>query len=115
MHPQYAEYKHIYLPEFDYYCLGLILLEIGLWMPLTYMMAGQKFPSFEEQRLYLLRARVPLHGHTVGKEYLAAVPFCLQAFGDSTDAKEDDLVEDSQSKRLKLSNEVVAKLRRLPF
>ncbi len=113
-HPQYAERKHSYLPEFDYYSLGLIMLEIGLWMPLTYMMTNQKFSSFEEQRLYLLRARVPLLGHMVGKEYLAAVSVCLQTFGDSTDNKEDDLVERSESKRLKFSNDVVAKLSRLP-
>lgn len=114
-HPQYAERKHSYLPEFDYYSLGLIMLEIGLWMPLTYMMGKGSFSSFEEQRLYLLRSRVPLLGHAVGKEYSAAVSVCLRTFGDSTDNKEDDLVERSESKRLQFSNEVVAKLGRLPF
>ena len=114
-HPQYAERKHSYLPEFDYYSLGLIMLEVGLWMPLNNMMGNQNFSSFEEQRLYLLRARVPLLGHMVGKEYLAAVSVCLRTFGDSINNKEDDLVERSESKRILFSNEVVAKLRRLPF
>ncbi|KAL9075022.1 MAG: hypothetical protein Q9161_001953 [Pseudevernia consocians] len=114
-HPQYAERKQSYLPEFDYYSLGLILLEIGLWMPLNNMMGNQNFSSFEEQRIYLLRARVPLLGHMVGKEYLAAVSVCLRTFGDSTDNKENDLVECSESKRILFSDEVVAKLRRLPF
>ena len=114
-HPQYAEFKHSYLPEFDYYSLGLIMLEIGLWVPLTTMMGNQKFSSFEEQRLYLLRARVPLLGHMVGKDYLAAVSVCLRTFGESIENKKDDLVERSESKRMLFNDEVVAKLRRLPF
>lgn len=113
-HPQYAERKHSYRPEFDYYSLGLILLEIGLWTPLTRMIADQKFPSLEQQRLFLLRTRVPPLGHFMGKDYLAAVSVCLQTFGDSTDNQEDGLVERSASKRLMFSDEVVARLRRLP-
>ena len=113
-HPQYLERKHSYLPEFDYYSLGLILLEIGLWMPLIDMIAGRKFSTFEDQRLYLLQTRVPLLGHNVGKEYSAAVSACLQSFGDSTDGPGDGLVERSASKRLKFSDEVVARLRKLP-
>ena len=112
-HPQYAERKHSYLPEFDYYSLGLILLEIGLWMPLTDMTTNKKFSSFEDQRLYLLRSRVPLLGHMMGMEYLAAVSVCLEIFGGSIDSQEDDLVERSETKRLKFGNEVVARLRRL--
>ncbi|KAL8689077.1 MAG: hypothetical protein Q9218_005166, partial [Villophora microphyllina] len=105
-HPQYAERKHHHRPEFDYYSLGLVLLEIGLWMPLANMLAGRKFSSFEEQRNHLLVKYTPLLGHSVGSKYATAVRVCLEDFGSA------DLVEDSSdSKLLRFSDEVVERLR----
>ena len=112
-HPQYADGKQSYLPNFDYYSLGLIMLEIGLWTPLTDMLKGLERASFEQRRRHLLQTRVQALGHYMGKEYSAAVSVCLQGFGDSTDHQEDCLVERSASKRLKFSDEVVERLRRL--
>ena len=112
-HPQYAQRKHSYLPHFDYYSLGLVLLEIGHWAPLTDLIAGKKFSSLEDQRLYLLRARVPLLGHSVGKEYMTAVLACLQTFGASTDDTGKDSTNNLESERLDFSEEVLARLRKL--
>ncbi|KAL8923159.1 MAG: hypothetical protein Q9172_003256 [Xanthocarpia lactea] len=104
-HPQYAEHKHRYRPEFDYYSLGLVLLEIGLWLPLADMTGRHKLSSLEEQRSYLLDKCVPLLGHQMGREYATAVKVCLDYFG-STDCVDGD----SQSKILKFNDNVVEKL-----
>ena len=143
-HPQYADgdNRYRYLPEFDYYSLGIILLEIGLWTPLSSMVTGEAttktaksrrkdFVSLEDQRRYLLRSRVPLLGHLMGSDYLAAVRVCIESFGGGendgereNDVNDDDYYDDrnhdnengecelksGQNKRLRFSEEVVAKL-----
>lgn len=43
-HPQYINSKR-YLPEFDYYSLGVMLLEIGLWRSLESMLSGDKYKT----------------------------------------------------------------------
>ncbi|KAL8680135.1 MAG: hypothetical protein Q9186_003659 [Xanthomendoza sp. 1 TL-2023] len=107
-HPSYAERKYHYSPEFDYYSLGLVILEIALWMPLAGIKGSKKFSSLEEQRRYLLLEIVPLLGHLVGKDYAAAVTVCLKEFG-GTQSVEDG----SEVKILKFGDEVVERLRGL--
>ncbi|KAL8655657.1 MAG: hypothetical protein Q9226_002956, partial [Calogaya cf. arnoldii] len=61
-HPQYSDRKYHFRPEFDYFSLGLVLLEIGLWMSLPAMTKGGSM-------------------HHMGREYAAAVKVCLEDFG----------------------------------
>lgn len=107
-HPQYAARKYHFRPEFDYFSLGLILLEIGIWSSLPSMTAGRKLATPEQQRQHLLSRYTPLLGHHVGREYAAAVRVCLEDFG-SVDSDGNE----SESKVSKFSEEVVERLRAL--
>ena len=107
-HPHYAERKYHFRPEFDYFSLGLILLEIGIWSSLPSMIADRKLANLEEQRQHLLLRYTPLLGHHVGREYAAAVKVCLEDFG-SIDSDENV----SETKVSKFSEEVVERLRTL--
>lgn len=85
--PELLEYQHPdylrglnnasarYQPRFDYYSLGIVLLEIGLWMSLK-KMTGKWEGSPEELRKKLLD-KVPLLGARAGALYRDAVTACL--------------------------------------
>jgi hypothetical protein len=58
-HPLYLSDPRRYCAEFDYYSIGIILLEIGLWTPVNKLI--EKYNgSYEENRQSLIQARVPL-------------------------------------------------------
>lgn len=107
-HPQYAERKHHYRPEFDYYSLGLIILEIGLWMPLANMLKGRNFSSFEKQRRYLLVKYTSLLSHLIDREYTTAMRFYIEIFGSI-----DSVDNSSELKILRFNDEIFEKLRGL--
>jgi serine/threonine protein kinase len=94
-HAQYAENKSRFRVGFDYYSLGLVLLEIGLWQTLkelvTKMGASATLPS-EETREKLLTKRVPLLNHAMGSGYSRATHACMTWIGsghDNPDADEE--------------------------
>jgi len=82
-HPAYLNDSRRYCAEFDYYSLGIILLEIGLWRPLDEITRRYK-GSYEETRDKLLKERVPLLKQSMGRRYCEAVRVCLAGeFGES--------------------------------
>jgi serine/threonine protein kinase len=97
LHPQYAilpepRFKH----GFDYYSLGLLLLEIGLWEPITSspLLTGRSILDVEPRELQTLwlNEAVPLLGPRMGKTYKNVVNLCLNDhFVDTSDffARED--------------------------
>lgn len=91
-----------YLPRFDYYSLGIVLLEIGLWTSLKNMTKGWKGTP-EEMREKLL-SLVPRLGPRAGASYRDAVISCLT--GSFTDAQG----EDSMALRLSFKSLVVDQL-----
>lgn len=76
-HPCYTNLKMRFRPDFDYYSLGIVLLEIGLWKTLDDMTAGWNSSSRGGLQEMLLEKRVPLLGHAMGLEYRDAVSACL--------------------------------------
>lgn len=77
-HPGYLKHKGKvrYRPEFDYYSLGMVLLEIGYWKPLNKIIA--KTPGSPEDLLsHLRRKQVPGLGFTMGTTYRDVVDACL--------------------------------------
>lgn len=76
-HPFYTSRKVRFRPEFDYYSLGIVLLEIGLWTTLNDITATWKFSSRASLQEILLERRVPLLGHAMGLGYRDAVAACL--------------------------------------
>ena len=65
-----------YEAKFDYYSLGIVLLEIGLWQSLEQMLGRWKGTP-EEMRRKLLDSVVPKLGIRVGALYRDAVTICL--------------------------------------
>ena len=79
-HPEYLRGKVRFRAEFDYYSLGLTLLELGLWSSLDKITGSSDFAgrSPEEVREILLKKRVPRLGQTMGDLYQCAVDVCLR-------------------------------------
>ncbi|KAF9771364.1 hypothetical protein IL306_010991 [Fusarium sp. DS 682] len=76
-HPQYLEEDKKYFIHYDYYSLGMVLLEIGIWLPLKDMI--QKYLSLDPYQIRekVLLDRVPLLGHSMGGIYQTIVETCL--------------------------------------
>jgi serine/threonine protein kinase len=92
-HPDYLNQSRRYCAEFDYYSLGIVLLEIGLWRPLDEITQKYKRPddektgeyqgSYHEIRDKILKNRIPLLKQTMGRRYYEAVRVCLaEDFGE---------------------------------
>jgi len=89
-HPDYLRNRSRYRPIFDYYSLGVVLLEIGLWTSLEKMTGSRREaekahqPNFEHFRDLLLKKKVPLLKPAMGTRYYSLVDSCLKAdFGAS--------------------------------
>ncbi|KAI1353853.1 hypothetical protein F5Y01DRAFT_322630 [Xylaria sp. FL0043] len=82
-----------YLAEYDYYGLGLVLLEIGLWNPL-WEMVEVKSMERKKIRAELRRRWVPLLVPCVGEVYAKAVDDCLSGklsrFGKASEKEKVD-------------------------
>jgi serine/threonine protein kinase len=78
-HPLYRGGKDRFRPEFDYFSLGLVLLEIGLWKSLEDVPNALLTPQDEHQS-YLKRMQgevLPLLGPRMGRVYRDATLACL--------------------------------------
>ncbi|KAF2133871.1 kinase-like protein [Dothidotthia symphoricarpi CBS 119687] len=77
-HPEYREGGR-FLLEYDVYSLGLVLLEIGSWIPLQKFSQkrGHRTLGTREFRKVLLEKYVPRLEATVGTVYSKAVSACL--------------------------------------
>lgn len=88
-HPAYLLQQHRYSHVFDYYSIGMILLEIGLWSSLTEITdSSNRFKGItdEEFRLRVIERRVPQLGPSMGSKYMQAVLMCLDGgFGSGHD------------------------------
>lgn len=77
-HPMYIESKRRYCREYEYYSLGVILLEIGFWRPLCEIV--RKFEGSREQvRQKLIETRLPTLKQYMGRHYHEAVRVCLES------------------------------------
>ncbi|KAL2815793.1 kinase-like domain-containing protein [Aspergillus cavernicola] len=85
-HPSYIKEGFGYRHEFDYYSLGVVLIEIGFWQPFSELINRAKYEnmSYEQRRQSLLSDRVPLLRQCMGKEFYEAVRWCIEGrVGDS--------------------------------
>lgn len=78
-HPSYLKDGSGYRPGFDYYSLGIILMEIGFWRPFNEII-GQSYKglSYEARRQRLSQDRIPILKQQMGREYFEAVTWCIQ-------------------------------------
>lgn len=109
-HPDYLKHKGKvrYRAEFDYYSLGMVLLEIGHWKPLNKMKA--KIPGSPEEILsHLRRIDVPALAFPMGTTYRDVVDACLSGdFGNPENG--DESSNSSTSVTLDFANTVVEQL-----
>ena len=103
-HPDYASMGR-YQMAYDYYSLGLVLLEIGLWRPLASWSEKYDRLDLEELRRALITRCVPRLGLEMGTIYQDVVEFCLQISSDGAEGKEDE--QDSGALSLELVMEKI--------
>jgi len=78
-HPLYCSGKK-FKQTFDYFSLGIVLLELGLWYPISGLRKDHAdIGTQEEFRQKLLKSYVPQLGEKMGALYRDAVEFCLDA------------------------------------
>ena len=67
---------HRYRQEFDYYSVGLVLLEIALWQSLKHI-TGAKPGSPENVQAELLSSQIPVVRACMGDRYSQSIQYCL--------------------------------------
>lgn len=89
-HPEYVQNRSRFRPEFDYYSLGIVLLEIGLWESLNSLARRMGGLGLEDFRRALIKRRVLELGHYLGAAYRDAVKACLTSeFGHSSESESE--------------------------
>ena len=87
-HPEYLSGSKRFCQEFEYYSVGLVLLELSLWLPLEVITKGIR-GSPTEMLNVLLAKEVPKVKTYMGSAYEDAVATCLKGdFGGSSDPAE---------------------------
>lgn len=93
-HPEYLTHQERYREEFDYYSIGLILLEIGLWKTLKELTNRERFQNLNEDefKTEIIEGRVPNLKRTLGTRYEQAIRACLDGSlaEKLTDSKNND-------------------------
>lgn len=83
LHPRYLKEGKEYLPKYDYYSLGIVLLEIGFWMPIQKLTAKLS-ERYEDRKQELVTKVAPLLRKYMGRGYFEAARYCIECdFGDS--------------------------------
>jgi hypothetical protein len=79
-HPRHLQGQERYREEFDYYSIGILLLEIGLWSTLSKILDSGRFKdmSLEGIRRNIIATRVPQLGVAMGRRYMEATQACLE-------------------------------------
>ncbi|KAK7910714.1 serine/threonine protein kinase [Apiospora marii] len=90
-HPSYRSQETRYRLPYDYYSLGIVLLEIGMWRPLSKLTTSSGLSS-EELRRKLLGVKIPMLAHTMGETYRALVHNCVgkDLFPDKDDGADSE-------------------------
>ena len=93
-HPEYARTQR-YRATYDYYSLGLMLLELGLWQPLRVWATSSQHRRMDmiALRKDLIETWVPFLGIKIGAVYRDVVHFCLSGSMDSSEDLDIDILE----------------------
>ncbi|KAI9861845.1 MAG: hypothetical protein M1824_001956 [Vezdaea acicularis] len=109
-HPEYLQNKSQFTSKFDYYSLGMVLLEIGYWEPLQQITHDWNCPN-EMLRDRLLKEKVPRLKEKMGEIYFEAVNMCLSSKFTARGKSEDEVeVDNATAVHLEYEELVVAQL-----
>ena len=87
-HPEYLSGLKRFCQEYEYYSVGLVLLELSLWLPLEAITEGIRGTPMEMLNV-LLKEKVPKLKTYMGSAYEEAVTTCLKGdFGGSSNPAE---------------------------
>ncbi|KAK3169643.1 hypothetical protein OEA41_009027 [Lepraria neglecta] len=75
--PDYRRRGVGYISQYDYYSIGMMLLEIGLWQNITQKLLKKTTLGPDEKQDYALNEHVPFIGSYMGARYTDAVQYCL--------------------------------------
>jgi hypothetical protein len=113
-HPDYAQERRGFRIEDDYYSLGIVLLEIGLWKTLAKSIAKLeetkkmiKNASPDLLKDAILAELVPKLGVEMGSAYKHAVRFCLD--GTDDESREQNAASPGTTATLMMFTEKVVK------
>lgn len=77
-HPHYLNKQHGYKPEYDFYSLGVVLLEIGRWRPIKEILeSSKKTVTKDNIKGNLIKECERNLGNSMGVLYRDAVAACL--------------------------------------
>ena len=118
-HPEYLKHPQRYRAGFDYYSLGLVLLEIGLWEPLSAITKDLSAVNKDREGLSpeklqetLLTDVLPGLCRTVGPRYFSVVNRCLRnnfVAGDAGNLAQESK-EDKLSRQIWFDEVVIGQL-----
>ena len=86
-HPKYRRDTRGYKLEYDYYSLGVVLMEIGYWRPF-HEIVGFK-GTYGEEHDKKLKDRIPQLRQYMGREFCEAVMVCINGDFASSNASDD--------------------------
>jgi len=109
-HPQYLATNTRYFLHYDYYSLGIVLLEIGLWRKVQDVIHSPSLNA-NEARQKLQEKRVPMLGHYMGDAYQSVVEACLGDSFTSVQGNEEDQTDTEC--QLQFESRVLSQLSRL--
>jgi hypothetical protein len=74
-HPKYRSDTRGYRPEYDYYSLGVILMEIGFWKPFNEIAGfGHTYGAEHDTKF---KERIPYLRQYMGRDYCEAIMACI--------------------------------------
>lgn len=111
-HPIYRRRGINYSSEFDYYSVGVLLLEIGLWRSITSSLAQMTGLSPEQKQEHMLRELVPYLRSYMGTQYWEAVDYCLRVADTIGGLGERSGDQDTTKVHMDFERHVVEKLAR---
>lgn len=92
--PRYNPGSNRFQRMFDYYSLGIVLLEVGFWEPIGQFRARHRNLSKTAFRDTLVQKYIPKLGFKMGTTYMEVVADCLRSsFGESAQSRDESEIE----------------------
>lgn len=112
-HPAFLSGER-YREQFDYYSVGMVLLEIGLWDTLSELTSSNRFKGLTDDQFKkeVVSTRIPKLGIAMGSVYMKATQWCLDRAGGMEQGEEVDIDRDGPC--LEFKRNVVDRIARLP-